>query len=118
MNPANFELQHSDVDQPKLLDGECATKNWPMPPVKAWEPRPRQEPDLVRSYEWGDPCPEYFVLDHSKPCGTAIAATPEYEAEQERRAEELRVRSMPYDPAEEKNSFAAMLTRVMRWVQQ
>lgn len=38
MNPANFELQHSDVDQPKLLDGECATREWPMPEGGKWEP--------------------------------------------------------------------------------
>lgn len=40
MNPANFELQHSDIDQPKLLDGECAFREWPMPAGGVWVPRP------------------------------------------------------------------------------
>lgn len=38
-----FELQHSVQPQRNALDGECATRNWPMPAVKAWEPRPRSE---------------------------------------------------------------------------
>jgi len=47
MNPANFELQHSDVDQPKLLDGECATRHWPMPAGGVWVPRPAAETELT-----------------------------------------------------------------------
>jgi len=50
MNPANFELQHSDVDQPKLLDGECATRDWPMPAGGVWVPRPEPEPAPVYEY--------------------------------------------------------------------
>lgn len=42
MNQPDFELQHS-VRPPKLLDGECATRNWPMPAAKPWEPRPRAD---------------------------------------------------------------------------
>lgn len=34
-----FELQHSDIPQRKLLDADPVTTDWPMPPVKRWEPR-------------------------------------------------------------------------------
>ncbi len=47
MNPADYELQHSDVAQPKLLDGECATRDWPMPPARTWETAYREA--LVRA---------------------------------------------------------------------
>lgn len=40
MNPPDYELQPSDIPQPKLLDEEISTTNWPMPPAKAWEPLP------------------------------------------------------------------------------
>lgn len=36
----DYTLQHTDIPQPKLLDEEITTTNWPMPPVKAWEPLP------------------------------------------------------------------------------
>jgi len=42
MNPATFELQHSNEPQPKLLDGECATKDWPMPQPKVYKPDPQE----------------------------------------------------------------------------
>lgn len=41
MNPATFELQHSDEPQPKLLDGECATRDWPMPAPRPFNPDPQ-----------------------------------------------------------------------------
>lgn len=47
MNPADFELQHSTTPQPKLLDGECATRDWPMPAGGVWVPRPAVEPELT-----------------------------------------------------------------------
>lgn len=51
MNPATFELQPSDQPQPKLLDEECATTEWPMPPVKVWAPVPRGLTLKERAYE-------------------------------------------------------------------
>ena len=50
MNPSDFTLQHSDVVQPKLLDGDCATRDWPLPPVKPYTPAPR---DTTQLPEWG-----------------------------------------------------------------
>ncbi len=108
MNPENFELQRTDIDQPKLLDGECATRSWPMPPVKVWEPRPEADrkewPELP---VWGD-------------WGASIVGEEEFATEARRitAEREALVRAPQPDPAEEKNSVAAMLTRVMRWVQQ
>lgn len=40
MNPADFDLQPSDVPQPKEVDEELATRDWPMPPARAWAPLP------------------------------------------------------------------------------
>ena len=37
-----FELQHSDIPQPKLLDQDPVTEKWPLPPVKRWEPKPKR----------------------------------------------------------------------------
>jgi len=51
MSPATYELQPSDQPQPKLLDGECAFKEWPMPPVKVWAPAPRALSLKERAYE-------------------------------------------------------------------
>lgn len=82
MNPADFELQHSTTPQPRLLDGECATRDWPMPAGGVWVPRPAAEQEEVD------------------------------------RAEELRVRTRPHDPAEERNPIAAALTRLMTWSRQ
>ncbi len=42
MNLAEFTLQHSDIVQPKLLDDDCPTRDWPMPPVKPYTPAPRE----------------------------------------------------------------------------
>ena len=42
MNLADFTLQHSTTPQPKLLDGDCATRDWPLPPVKPYTPAPRE----------------------------------------------------------------------------
>ncbi len=36
--PNEFTLQHSTTAQPCLLDEDPVTKDWPMPPVKAWAP--------------------------------------------------------------------------------
>lgn len=34
-----FELQHSDISQPKLIDRDPVNDDpWPLPPVKRWEP--------------------------------------------------------------------------------
>lgn len=43
MNPADFDLQPSDVPQPKEVDEELATRDWPMPAAKPWAPEPRKE---------------------------------------------------------------------------
>lgn len=51
MNPVTFELQPSDQAQPKLLDEDCATTDWPMPPVKVWAPMPRGLTLKERAYE-------------------------------------------------------------------
>lgn len=37
MEHPEYELQHSTTPQPKLHDGECATRDWPMPPARTWE---------------------------------------------------------------------------------
>lgn len=42
MNPSDFQLQPSGQTQPKLHDGECATRDWPMPPAKPFQPQPRE----------------------------------------------------------------------------
>ena len=42
MNPEEFTLQHSNQPQTRLHDGECATRDWPMPPVKPYTPAPRE----------------------------------------------------------------------------
>ncbi|WP_439606850.1 hypothetical protein [Hydrogenophaga sp.] len=46
MNSADFDLQHTDIPQPKEVDEELATRDWPMPPVKAWAPKP--EPTVLQ----------------------------------------------------------------------
>lgn len=46
MNPVDYTLQHSNIPQPKLLDEEIATTNWPMPPAKPWSPLPA--PNLLQ----------------------------------------------------------------------
>lgn len=51
MNPADFDLQPSDIPQPKEVDEELATRDWPMPPARAWAPVPRQESLLERIAE-------------------------------------------------------------------
>ena len=34
-----YELQHSEIPQPKLLDIDpVSAAPWPLPPVKRWEP--------------------------------------------------------------------------------
>lgn len=43
MNPDDFELQPSTAPQPRLLDGECATRDWPMPAAKKWVPHSAAE---------------------------------------------------------------------------
>lgn len=50
MNPDTYELQHADVEQPKLHDGECATRDWPLPEARAWKPTPRS-PVVTRILE-------------------------------------------------------------------
>lgn len=40
MTAPGFELQHSTIPQPTLLDEEIATHDWPLPPVKVWAPLP------------------------------------------------------------------------------
>lgn len=51
MKPADFDLQHTDIPQPKEVDEELATRDWPLPPVKVWNPAPRQETLLERIAE-------------------------------------------------------------------
>lgn len=46
---ADFNLQHSDIPQPKLLDIDPVTTDWPMPAVKAWMPTPH---DLTLVERW------------------------------------------------------------------
>lgn len=41
MSPDDFTLQPSDQPQPKLHDGECATRDWPMPAPQRWAPTPQ-----------------------------------------------------------------------------
>lgn len=42
MTATTFTLQHADIPQCKLLNEDPVTTNWPMPPVKAWQPAPRE----------------------------------------------------------------------------
>lgn len=46
MNPADFDLQPSNVPQPKEVDEELATRDWPMPPARAWAPQPERPVSL------------------------------------------------------------------------
>lgn len=45
MNHTDFDLQHADVPQPKEVDEELATRDWPLPPAKAWAPLPDDRPE-------------------------------------------------------------------------
>lgn len=40
MNPDTFALQPTEVPQPKLLDEEITTHDWPMPPKGDKPPAP------------------------------------------------------------------------------
>lgn len=98
MSPVDFELQHSTTPQPKLLDGECATRDWPMPAGGVWVPRPAAD----ESHNWG----------------TSTSGMPAYMEEQARRNRELREdmeRAGCFDPEVETNPVAAAFTRLMTW---
>ncbi|MBX3610377.1 MAG: hypothetical protein KF871_10835 [Hydrogenophaga sp.] len=40
--PEHFELEHSVPPDPSVVDGEVATREWPLPPVKRWRPAPSE----------------------------------------------------------------------------
>lgn len=46
MKPADFDLQHTDIPQPKEVDEELATRDWPLPPAKPWAPLPERPVSL------------------------------------------------------------------------
>ncbi|WP_439587509.1 hypothetical protein [Hydrogenophaga sp.] len=41
MNPDNYDLQHTDIPQPKDVDDEVITRDWPMPNMTPWAPKPQ-----------------------------------------------------------------------------
>lgn len=51
MMSADFDLQHADIPQPKEVDEDLASRDWPLPPVKPWAPAPRKETLLERIAE-------------------------------------------------------------------
>lgn len=121
MKSTEFELQHSTTPQPKLHDGECATRDWPMPTGGVWVPRPAAEeferlehPDVVRMRKVWAKDEEFFAgiqLPEQPRLPTKVAIPEQH------RLEELRVRLMHHDPAEELNPIAAAFTRLMTWGQ-
>ncbi len=40
MNPDDFELEHSVPPNPADLDGDVATREWPMPNTHPFTPKP------------------------------------------------------------------------------
>ena len=42
MTAADFTLQHTDVEQAKLLDEDVVTSNWPPLPIGPYIPAPRE----------------------------------------------------------------------------
>lgn len=71
MNPADFDLQHTDIPQPTLVDEELATRDWPMPPVKPWAPLPddRPEPGSIVMVEPPRPVSLWTQIKQSKLLG-------------------------------------------------
>jgi hypothetical protein len=48
MSNPDFELQPSIRPPRNALDGECATRNWPMPVTKPWTPAPQEPLELAQ----------------------------------------------------------------------
>ncbi len=132
MEHPEYELQHSTTPQPRLLDGECATRDWPMPPVKAWEPRQAAETAWPELAVWGEVWSktagfdatarpsaepnEYETLHVQVPRGWPFQAAIEAD-QKEAEDREAMVRAPRPDPAEEKNPVARLFTRLMTWSQ-